>query len=108
MRILGVALLLSSVLFLFPCSGGATVETSTNSFSTPSTYFRMSLMSSSSSLRNDFRSLKSTGTEDGESMNENTVSPNLNYLSGMGIVTLGSVHRLSFAGLQALDSREDR
>ncbi len=56
----------------------------------------------------DFRSFKSSGSDDSGSMNENSVMPNLNYISARAVITPLRGHQIMFGGLQSLDSAQAR
>ena len=69
---------------------------------------RMSLVSSVAGKKNDLRTLKSTGTDDSGSMNENSTLPNLSYFSGFGVFRFKEKHKFLVAALQSLDGAVDR
>jgi len=56
----------------------------------------------------DFRSFKSSGSDDSGSMNENSTMPNLNYFSARAMYTPVRGQQISFGALQSLDPASAR
>ncbi|MGZ3696019.1 MAG: hypothetical protein ACXWQO_18255 [Bdellovibrionota bacterium] len=66
-------------------------------------YSRFSVFTSRSGRQTDFRSVRTTGTDDSGSISEKSLFPNLNFLTALAIVTPADRHQVSALVLQSLD-----
>jgi hypothetical protein len=71
-------------------------------------YARVSMMSSRSGQKTDFRSLKTSGTDDSGRMSESTILPNQSLVAAFGFIELQRRHQLMVAMIQSMESEETR
>lgn len=71
-------------------------------------YLKVSVFSSRSSQKSDYRSLKTTGLDEGGGVSERTVLPNQSFVSAFGMIQPFEKHQLLFGALQSVDSEERR
>lgn len=74
----------------------------------PGYFLQFSLVTSKSELKNDFRSLKGTASDDTGGMSESTAIPNLSYAAGVGMAQFREKHRVYGAVLQSMDRLASR
>jgi hypothetical protein len=70
-------------------------------------YVRFSVLSSRSGNKGDFRSFRTSGSDDG-SVSEQTTLPNLSFVAAFGSVNLARSHQLMVAAMQGINKEEDK